>query len=189
MVQEHFSQVGTSLKVWYCALLPMSLLWVWCWQSPHMQWFSDWKPSRGKYGTLTNHDQLQKCVKHKEAMLRWKEYRIVVAQGASVGVKLESQGKKTIQDNCRYVKCLLECLLFCAQQGIVLRGHQDTDLEDFLINDVGNFRSLMILQSWHDEVVKKRRKKGSCNVSWLSYEIQMNCFLLKITVDIKKVHS
>ena len=114
--------------------------------------FRDWKHAKGKYGTLTYHDQ--KCIKHKEAMLNWKEHRLVVAQGASIGAQLDRQGRKTIQDNRRYVKCLLESLLFCAQQGIALRGHQETNLEDLCIN-VGNFRSLMVLQSRHDDVVKQ----------------------------------
>ena len=52
--------------------------------------FRDWKHAKGKYGTLTYHDQ--KCIKHKEAML---SYRLVVAQGTSVEAQLDRQGKKT----------------------------------------------------------------------------------------------
>ena len=131
--------------------------------------FRDWKHAKGKYGTLTYHDQ--KCVKHKEAMLSWKEHKLVIAQGTSIGAQLDRQGTKTIQDNRRYVKCLLESLLFCAQQGIALRGHRETNLEDLSVN-VGNFRSLMILQSRHDNVVKQRLSEGPRNASWLSHEIQ-----------------
>ena len=78
-------------------------------------------------------------------MLSWKEHRLVVAQVASIGVQLDRQGKKTIRDNRRYVKCLLETLLYCAQQGIALRGHQETNLEDSSMR-------LMVLQSRHDDV-------------------------------------
>ena len=44
--------------------------------------FRDWKHAKGKYGTLSYHDH--KCIKRKEAMLSWKEHRLVVAQVASV---------------------------------------------------------------------------------------------------------
>ena len=57
---------------------------------------------------------------------------------------------------------------FCAQ-GIALRGHRETNLEYLSVN-VGNFRSLMILQSGHDNV-KQRLSEGR-NASWLSREIQ-----------------
>ena len=69
------------------------------------------------------------------------------------------------------MKCILKSLLLCAQQGIALRGHQETNLEDLSIN-VGNFRSLMVLQSRHDDVMKQRLKEGPRNASWLSHEIQ-----------------
>ena len=90
------------------------------------------------------------------------------------------------------MKCLLESLLFCAQQGIALRGHQETNLEDLCIN-VGNFRSLIVLQSRHDDVVKQRLKEGPRNASWLSHEIQNELLstmaewvLLKITAEVKE---
>ena len=72
------------------------------------------------------------------------------------------------------MKCLLESLLFCAQ-GIALRGHQETNLEDLCIN-VGNFRSLMVLQSRHDDVVKQRLK-GHVTHHGLVMRFKMNCFL------------
>lgn len=73
----------------------------------------------------TNRDR--NCTTHKEVMLSWKQYK---AKGASKGVQLDRQGKKAIKDNHRYVKCLLESLLYCAQ-GIALRGrgHQETNQE------------------------------------------------------------
>ena len=45
------------------------------------------------------------------------------------------------------MKAILECILFCCQQGLPLRGHREMiDTEDSSIN-IGNFRSLVVLQS------------------------------------------
>ena len=65
----------------------------------------------------------------------------------------------------------MECLLYCAQQGIALRGHLETNLEDGSVN-IGNFRSLIVLQSRHDEAVRKRLREGPRNASWLGHDMQ-----------------
>ena len=82
---------------------------------------SDWKHALGKIGTLTTHDT---SIKHKEATLTWKQYQSTVAHDTSIANQLERGRLKTIQDNRQYVKYILEVILFCAQQGITLRGHQ-----------------------------------------------------------------
>ena len=131
--------------------------------------FRDWKHAKGKGGTLTYHDR--QCSTHKQAVLCWKQYKSVVASDTSILAQLDRQGKKTIKDNRQYVKCLMECLLYCAQQGIALRGHLETNLEDGSVN-VGNFRSLMVLQSRHDDAVRKRLREGPRNASWLGHDMQ-----------------
>lgn len=68
------------------------------------------------------------CQTHKEGMPSWKEYRLVVARGASVGAKLDRHGKKTIQQVC---EVLLRVPTFlCTRK--TLTGHQGTNLEDTL---------------------------------------------------------
>ena len=69
-----------------------------------------------------------------------------------------------------YVKSLLECVLYCAQQGIAFRGHCETNVGDSGIN-VGNFRALVSLQSRHNEVVKQRLMTGPKNATWLGHDI------------------
>jgi len=152
--------------------------------------FRDWKHATGKSGTLTCHDS--KCTTHKESMLAWRQYKLTIAKDASIGVQLDRQGKRAIQENRNYVKCLVGSLLFCAQQGIALRGHRETDLEDPSLN-VGNFRSLMILHSRHNEIVKQRLDGGPRNASWLGHDMQnelistmANWVLSKIVAEVKE---
>ena len=124
--------------------------------------FRDWKHARGKEGPLSFHDSM--CNKHKEAVLDYKQYKSSIADETSIAVQLDRERLKNIQDNRKYVKTLLECLLYCAQQGIPLRGHRETNLEDLSVN-IGNFRALMILQSRHDEVIKHHMTMGPRNAS------------------------
>ena len=93
--------------------------------------FCDWKHARGKGGTLTNHDS---CAKHKDATLSWKQYQSTVVNDTSIAVQIEKGRIKTVTENRRYVKSLMECLLYCSQQGIALRGHREADLEDMSVN-------------------------------------------------------
>ena len=152
--------------------------------------FRDWKHARGKEGTLTFHDSM--CSKHKEAVLNYKQYKSSIEDETSIAVQLDRERLKNIQDNRQYVKTLLECLLYCAQQGIPLRGHRETNLEDLSVN-VGNFRALMILQSRHDEVIKHHMTMGPRNASWLGHDMQNELLSLmaqwvlsKITEEVRK---
>ena len=97
---------------------------------------------------------------------------------------------KVITENCKYLKGLLECLLYCAQQGIRIRGHCE-NMDDMSIN-VGNFPSLVMLMSRHD-VFKQKLNTRPRNASWLGHDIQnellsmMAQFLsAKITAEVKE---
>lgn len=132
--------------------------------------FRDWKHARGKSGTLTYHDSC--CSKHHQAVLSWKEYKATVANTNSVAVQLEHGRLKSIQDNRVYVKVLLESILYCCQQGLPLRGHREViDTEDTSVN-IGNFRSLVVLQSRNNEIVRQKLTAGPKNATWLGNAIQ-----------------
>ena len=139
--------------------------------------FRDWKHATGKHGILTCHDS--KCATHKGSVVAWKQFKLTIANDASIGVHLDRQGKKIIEDNRQYVKALLESLLFCAQQGIALRGHRES-MEDSSTNP-GNFRSLVSLMSRHNDVLRRRLDEGPRNASWLGHHIQNE--LIQIMAD------
>jgi hypothetical protein len=95
-------------------------------------------------------------------------YKSAIASNNSVSVQLDSQRLKTIQDNRHYVKSLLECVLYCAQQGIAFRDHRESDHS---ATNVGNFRALVLLLSQHNGIVKERLEKSPKNASWLGHDI------------------
>lgn len=62
----------------------------------------------------------------------------------------------------------MECILYCSQQGITLRGHDEgTDAQN-----PGNFKALMILMSRHCQEVRHRFQHYSKSASWLSPTLQ-----------------
>ena len=154
--------------------------------------FRDWKHATGKLGILTRHDR--KCATHRDAVVAWKQFQLSKVHDASVGVLLDRQGRKVIQDNRQYVKALLESLLFCAQQGIALRGHRESmeERQDPSTNP-GNFRSLVTLLSRHSDVVRKQLHERPRNASWLGNHIQnelvqimAEMVLSNITAEVKE---
>ena len=96
--------------------------------------FRDWKHACGKKGSLTSHNASHA---HKDAMLIWQQFKLNTARGTTVGARLDKEGRKIIRNNRHYVKSIAEAILLCAQQGIALRGHEET-MEDPSINP-GNF--------------------------------------------------
>lgn len=138
--------------------------------------FCDWKHARGKGGTLTCHDS--SCTKHREAFLSWKEYESSVAKNSSIADQIQTGRLKCVEDNRVYVRALFESILFCCQQGILLRGHRETlDEDNTSGTNVGNFRALMVLQSRSNETVKQKLGKqklgtGPKNATWLGHDMQ-----------------
>jgi len=132
---------------------------------------------------LTHHDS--KCNTHNDAVGAWKQFKLSKINDASSGVLLNRQGRKAIQDNRQYVEALLECLLFCAKQGIALRGHRESmeDLQDSSMNP-GNFRSLVKFLSQHN-VVSKCLEEGPHNATWLGNHIQ-NELVQVMAEDVKE---
>ncbi len=98
---------------------------------------------------------------HSEAMMLWWEFEARAASGNLVSVQLDNMGTQVICHNRAYVKALMEAILFCAQQGIAARGHNES--EDSL--NPGNFKALMNLLSRHSEEVRTRFQKHSKSAS------------------------
>ena len=150
--------------------------------------YSDWKHALGKGGTLTTHDM---SIKHKEATLSWKKYQTTVTNDTSIVNQLERGRLKTIQENRQYVKCLLEVILCCAQQGIALCGHCEVNDSDKSVNE-GNFLSLVQLHARHVDLLRERLESGPKNASLLGHDYQNSmlavlaeCVLEYITSEVK----
>ena len=139
--------------------------------------FSDWKHAKGKRGVLTIHDSSQK---HKEAVISWRDYQSTITTDSSIANQLLSSRREQIKENRQYVLHLMEALLYCAQQGIALRGHREVEDSETAIN-VGNYRSLINLQSRHIDMLRHRLERGPRNASLLGHEYQNA--MLKVLAD------
>ena len=127
--------------------------------------FRDWKHACGKDGILTCH---AKSKPYKAAMLNWEEYQKRAGTDTTISLQFDRMGQQVIAENRQYVVAIMEAILYCAQQGIPLRGHDEGDDA----SNPGNFKSLMRLLSRHSLILKKRVQEGAKNATWLSPGIQ-----------------
>ena len=104
-----------------------------------------------------------------------KQYQATIGSNTSVAVQLERGRSRTIEENRVYVKSIIESLLFCCQQGLALRGHREVLASESLeetTGNVGNFRSLMVLLSRNNDIVRQKLSCGPRNATWLGHDIQ-----------------
>ena len=109
--------------------------------SAHDFTFDNWKkPER-----LTKH---HKSENHQTAMAKWIDSRANKKRNTSILSKLQESHKQDVKENRDYLKVIIECLMFTAQQNIAQRGHDEQ--RDGLSNssDVnrGNFLELIHLR-------------------------------------------
>ena len=124
-----------------------------------------------------------------DAVLSWKAYQSTVSNTSSVAVHLDIGRTRIIEENRAYVKAILECIMYCCQQGLPLRGHRETiDTEDSSIN-TGNFRSLVVLQSRSNDILRKRLTSGPKNASWLGHDMQNSLIALLADAVRKMMHT
>ena len=142
--------------------------------------FKDWKHATGQKGMLNIHANSKS---HTEAMASWQEYRRRMETDESISSQLDRVGSKTVNENRKYVRIVMEAILYCCQQGIALRGH-DEGQESL---NPGNFLSLITLLSRHSPEVHRRLQESSSSATWLSpmfqneiidfFSEQVRCFI------------
>jgi len=59
--------------------------------------------------------------------------------------------KNSVTQNREYIGCLLKTLLFCARQGIAMRGHNETEMS----TNCGNFLELLKLRAHDNAIIHK----------------------------------
>jgi hypothetical protein len=62
---------------------------------------------------------------------------------------VNTQYNQEVSKNREYLKCVLETLLFCARQGISIRGHRENEESQ----NKGNFQELLNLRSRDDDII------------------------------------
>ncbi len=127
--------------------------------------FKDWKHATGQKGVLNGHSNSKS---HTQAMGLGKEYEARMAADESIGRQLDRMGSKMVSGNRAYVLTIMEGILYCAQQGIALRGHDES--QDSL--NPGNFKCLITLLSRHCPEVKHRLQEHRRSATWLAPSFQ-----------------
>ena len=80
--------------------------------------FDNWK----KLERLTKH---HKSEDHLTAMAKWIGSRANKKRNTSILSKLQQSHKQYVKENRGYLKVIIECLMFTAQQNIAQRGHDE----------------------------------------------------------------
>ena len=140
--------------------------------------FSNWKKTERlkKHHTSTS---------HKLAMTKWIDHRENIRTKSSVLQQIDSAHKAFVQRNRQYLKTIIECLLYTAQQNIAQRGHDEKrdDISSASDTNRGNFLELLHLRSkdipWLEERMTSKLKQ---HAQWTSPIIQNE--LLQIIADL-----
>ena len=130
--------------------------------------FDNWK----KPDRLTKH---HKSENHKTAMAKWIDSRANKKRNTSVLSQLQESHKQYAKENREYLKVIIECLMFTAQQNIAQRGHDEKrdSLSDSSDINRGNFLELVHLRCkdipWLKDKLNNQLQK---HAQWTSPVIQ-----------------
>ena len=118
-------------------------------------------------------------------MAKWIDSRANKKRNTSILSKLQESHKHDVKENREYLKVIIECLMFTAQQNIAQRGHdeQRDDLSNSSDVNRGNFLELIHLRckdiAWLKDKLYSQLQK---HAQWTSPVIQNE--LLQIIADL-----
>ena len=140
--------------------------------------FTNWrKPER----LLKHHDSEA----HDVAMQKWISFRDSQRKKTSIAAQLDTEHQKEVRENREYLRVIIQCLAFTAQQNIGQRGHREDRENIEMVSDVnrGNFLELLHLRCqdipW---LAAKLKSQLEHHKQWTSWDIQNE--LLDIMSDL-----
>ena len=140
--------------------------------------FCSWK----KTERLTKHHQSEA---HSLAMTKWLEYRQMQRKSSSIISIIDDGHRNYVKHNREFLRVIIECLFYTAQQNIAQRGHEEDRSNLGQRSDVnrGNFLELLHLRSkdipWLEEKLNTQLQD---HAQWTSPTIQNE--LLQIFADL-----
>ena len=110
-------------------------------------------------------------------------HKVAVAQGADfmrtfmqpeTSVEADKTSGQYYQRNKHLLGAIVDAVLLCAKQGLPLRGHRDTKVNDVDegTGNRGNFLAIIDLIAKYDPIVKEHLKNGQRNAKMLSWKTQ-----------------
>lgn len=135
-----YSPSKDSVFCFYCRALPFAS----CDKAFITNGFKSWK----KMNEYSNNHS--KSVAHKESLTKYAGFKSAIKQGNIIS-KIDSNHNKVVKENREYIKCLLETILYCAYQGIPIRGHRENEDSE----NMGNFLELMKLRAKDNNILER----------------------------------
>lgn len=102
----------------------------------------------------------------------------------TISSMLNKEREEQITRNTKVIKSLLDCVCFCAKQGLPFRGHKD-DYTAAASNNKGTFFELVQFRAKTDDVLQKYLENSPRNAVYTSKTIQ-NELISLVGDEIKK---
>ena len=121
---------------------------------------------------------------HKTAFVKWMSHEAQLKSRKSIASMMDENHQRMVVRNREYLRVIIECLLFTAQQNIPQRGHEESrqNLEQASDFNCGNFLELLHLRckdiSWLGDMLDSQL---GVHHQWTASSIQNE--LLKIMAD------
>ena len=126
--------------------------------------FRNWKYAFGKDGKIVKHVE---SGSHMDSMVQWENYRMSRVTG-SVKAQQSTANRAWIDRNRHYFKRIIQAILYLTQQGLALRGDDESD-HSF---NRGNFLELLSLLSSVDQEFQQLSGGMTDHATYTSVEIQ-----------------
>ena len=125
--------------------------------------FHNWKTALKKF-------RVHQCTSaHKTAVLTWRTAeRTRNNPETNVVTLVNHQTKNEVDENRRYLKDIIETLIFLGRQGISLRGHRENSES---LNK-GNFLELLAFRAKDNELIHQFLIKKEKGITYTSHDIQ-----------------
>ncbi|XP_076308518.1 zinc finger MYM-type protein 1-like [Tachypleus tridentatus] len=104
---------------------------------------------------------------HKFAMQAWAEFKLQKTKGARIQHAFDASHAKTVEENRRYIRAVIDALLYTACQNEAQRGHRKGSQS----GNRGNFLEFLDMIYRYDEIVKKKLS-GPGNAKYTHHDIQ-----------------
>lgn len=130
--------------------------------------YDNWK----KTVRLVKHS---KSKRHQFAMAKWLAYRANLKKQTSVLTQLSNEHSRQVKENREYLKVIIECLIFTAQQNIAQRGHCEDRSSLDCPSEInrGNFLELLHLRCTDIPWLSQKIVDQSMHhIQWISPDIQ-----------------
>ena len=140
--------------------------------------FCNWK----KTERLTKHHQSEA---HSLAMTKWLEYRQMQRKSSSIISIIDDGHRNYVKRNREFLRVIIECLFYTAQQNIAQRGHEEdrSNLGQRSNVNRGNFLELLHLRSKDIPLLEEKlNTQLQDHAQWTSPTIQNE--LLQIFADL-----